>query len=189
MNVMATTETGDTLLVKSIPTGTEAHTAEYVAGELKKVIEDVGPEKVQAVITDNASNMVKMWKLLVNMYPWMRGFGCLAHCLNLLAKDVCKFLKPLFASTKKLLNFFDRSVPGEVLIETRRSNNVTRGLARHCKTRWGSHGGELLSILENKVPMRQAIVRNEIMGNRTLAKDAEPVEKLMSSPIFWDKVK
>ncbi|CAG8617492.1 11333_t:CDS:2 [Ambispora gerdemannii] len=39
-------------------TGAESHTAEFIYGKLKSVIEDIGPSKFAAIITDNATGAI-----------------------------------------------------------------------------------------------------------------------------------
>lgn len=70
--------------------GTQSHTAEYMCEEISKVIETIGPQRVVALCTDNASNMKKAWSLLQERYPNMECYGCLAHGLNLIFGDVLK---------------------------------------------------------------------------------------------------
>lgn len=50
----------------------------------------LGPQKVVAVVTDNARNMKAGWKLLEQKYPWIVFEGCKAHGLDLATKDLCK---------------------------------------------------------------------------------------------------
>jgi hypothetical protein len=50
----------------------------------------LGPQKIVAVVTDNARNMKAAWKLLSKNYPWIVFEGCKAHSIDLAAKDLCK---------------------------------------------------------------------------------------------------
>lgn len=54
---------------KSVPTHEERHTAESIAAGIKQTIEEIGEEKIVAVITDNAANMKAAWRILKNEYP------------------------------------------------------------------------------------------------------------------------
>ena len=64
----------------------ESHTGEYIAEKVLEVIEEVKQEcgkMTVAVVTDNASNMKKAWKLLVRKHPELTSYGCAAHSLSL----------------------------------------------------------------------------------------------------------
>lgn len=55
LNVLAVTATG-AAFVKAVDSSGEVKDAQYIADELCKVIEDIGPETVVHVVTDNAGN-------------------------------------------------------------------------------------------------------------------------------------
>ena len=42
------------------------------------------------IVTDNAANMKKAWKLLKISYPLLNCYGCISHGLNLLFNDFIK---------------------------------------------------------------------------------------------------
>ena len=63
----------------STDTRDNRHTVLYIADELKAV-NDLGPQKVFSMVTDNAENM--------EFYPHITPIGCAAHALNLLLKDI-----------------------------------------------------------------------------------------------------
>lgn len=70
-------------------TGSEAHNAENMARDFRRVIDSIGPEKVIGITTDNAGNMVKSVRLLKETHPRVIGLGCASHKMNLLAGDIC----------------------------------------------------------------------------------------------------
>ena len=47
-----------------------------------KVIQEVGPQKVSFLLTDNAKNMLKAWGLVKAIFPHIITLGCVAHGLN-----------------------------------------------------------------------------------------------------------
>ena len=57
------------LFYKSVSTHEERHTAESISAGIKQTMNEVGEEKVVAIITDNAANMKAAWKILKNEYP------------------------------------------------------------------------------------------------------------------------
>ena len=68
----------------------EVKDATWLAKVLGERIEEVGPENVVLVVTDNAAVCVKAGKELEDKYPHIMWVGCVAHGLDLLIKDICK---------------------------------------------------------------------------------------------------
>lgn len=59
-----------------------------VAAAIGEVVEKLGPEKFSSLVSDNAPVMKAAWKILEEKYPNISAFGCAAHVLNLLVKDI-----------------------------------------------------------------------------------------------------
>lgn len=106
VNIVVFPSGGPSLLWSSKDTGTSSHTGQYMCDVISEAIEELGPGRVMALVTDNAANMQLGWELLEQKYPWLLCFGCLAHSLNLLAKDICGQFKPLFAQTAEVMNYY-----------------------------------------------------------------------------------
>lgn len=94
--VSITDEDGKTYITETIDTSGSAHTAEYLLEEsvaaIKRAEENYGCS-VKSFVTDNASNMTKMRTELSksNDLPSpVMAYGCSAHWLNLLSKDLEK---------------------------------------------------------------------------------------------------
>jgi Protein of unknown function (DUF 659). len=64
--------------LKSIATGKDRHTGEYIADGLIEVISEIGPQNIIAVTTDNARNMKSSWQDIQQQYPEIL---CLAAAL------------------------------------------------------------------------------------------------------------
>jgi len=58
--------------------------------EITIVLNDIGPEDVIQIVTDNGSNFKKACKLLAEEYPHIVWQPCLAHTINLILKDIGK---------------------------------------------------------------------------------------------------
>ena len=50
----------------------ESETGELVSKYLLEIIEEVGPSKVTAIVTDNASVMKKSWRIVKEKYSWIQ---------------------------------------------------------------------------------------------------------------------
>src|SRR6266540_3106949 len=67
INFMVTTP--QPIFWKALETKESSHTGEYIAYQFEIVIEKIGISKIAAIITDNASNMKKVYKILLTKYP------------------------------------------------------------------------------------------------------------------------
>jgi hypothetical protein len=79
-----------TILLDTIDTSGESHTAEYLQELAEQSIEKFQNEyegQVGSVVTDNTGNVSKMRRELNSKYPDLLTYGCSAHLLNLLIQD------------------------------------------------------------------------------------------------------
>lgn len=83
VNFVVTTPTP--FLYKVLPTGKSSHTAEFMAQETSRVIDEIGQQKVFGLVTDNAANMKAAWKLIETKYPRTNLF---THTLQLIFTDI-----------------------------------------------------------------------------------------------------
>ena len=101
MNIMLSCPAGN-IFLGSVDTSGNKKTKEYIAGELKKFIEQIGPMKVSQICTDNAANMLGAVNKVIETYPHIYKQGCAAHALDLLLEDWAKIpqFKDLIAKAK-----------------------------------------------------------------------------------------
>lgn len=88
----------------------ERHTSEYIAEMLTKTCNEWGfdTEKVTAVVTDNAANMVKAVEIA---FGKKKHIPCFAHTLNLVAQHVLLIpdLQAILSKIKSIVTFFKQS--------------------------------------------------------------------------------
>ena len=68
---------------------TKENIAEAVSGVIDKVKQECGKIPI-ALVTDNASNMKKSWKLFGEKYSELTCYGCAAHSMTLIFGDPIK---------------------------------------------------------------------------------------------------
>ena len=92
---------------KSTVTRDNRHTSLYIADELKAVINDLGPQKVFVLVTDNAANMKAAWSQVEESYPHITSIGCAVHALNLLLRDIMalKTMDTLYKRAKEMVRY------------------------------------------------------------------------------------
>lgn len=181
-NIIVSTPTP--YLYESIQAGSASQDGQYYFEKISKVIEEVGPEKVIAYVTDNASVMKKSWRLLQKKYPHLITFGCSAHGMNLLCKDIMNL--PRLVKFEKFVNSLVALIKKSSLL-TGRLKELQQGssleLKLSNKTRWISTLMSFTSVLRCKSPIRQIAV--DPLYEKTLGLDR--ITRILSSQ-FWEEL-
>lgn len=187
INFIATTPLP--VFYKSLPTGKISHTAEYISSELSSIIEEIGPQKVFGIVTDNAANMQKAWKILETTFPNIFCYGCAAHGLNLLFTDLKKLktLSSLITEAVEIVKLIKLSHKLNALfMEKQASSREKVSLKLPVQTRWGSVVTCLRSLLVNRHALQMLAIDEEaqpfFIGQKQKLKSAILLE------VFWDKV-
>ena len=129
---------------KSFHTDLQSHTGEYIATEMLKVFEEFESEcckMVFGVVTDNASNMKKAWRLIKERYPTIICYGCAAHGLNSIFCDMKKFetCKNIIKRAKGVIKEFRHThMLVDMLKAIQKAENVNCTFKLPVKTRWAS---------------------------------------------------
>lgn len=161
INYVVTTPTP--YFFKSVPTGANSHTATYVAEEISKVMEEIGPKKVLGVVTDNAASMKAAWKILGDKYNHLVAYGCIAHGLNLLAHDLVKLdsISNIVNNGKSIVKEITLSHRLDAIFKEKQSGKKL-SLKLPVKTRWGSHVSFMKSLLLNKNALRMVAIDDRV---------------------------
>lgn len=88
VNFMVKAPGKQSMFYKSLDTTGIIQDTNGVTSTIRAVIEEIGPEKVSAAVTDNAPVMKASWEELEKIFPNLSAFGCAAHGMNLLVKDI-----------------------------------------------------------------------------------------------------
>lgn len=177
-------------LYKVLPTGRSCHTAEFMAQEISCVIDEIGPQKVFGVVTDNAANMKAAWRLLETKYARTNLFtyGCLAHSLQLIFTDMNTLptLKSLIADATACVKAIKNSHKlNTAFIEKQLTTGVKLSLKLPVKTRWGSLVSCLESLKENKQTIKTMAIDESLSD---VINKVETLKVNMLSDDFWDNV-
>lgn len=159
--------TPDPVFLKSITPGTQAETAQYLAEEIKSVIEEIGSRRFICVITDNASNMRAAWRIIGEEFINISCVGCAAHTFNLLFQDIAKkgSCMAIIRDCKKVIKYIKKR--NRVLAcftekqKTLYGENY-RSLKLYCKTRWGGAIDSLKSLQENREALELLVVSQDV---------------------------
>jgi hypothetical protein len=96
-----------TMFLKSVDASTHVKDATLLCDLLDGFIQEVGPQHVVQVITDNAANYVAVGRMLMSRYPTLFWTPCAAHCLDLMLEDMGKldWIKETIDSAKSITKF------------------------------------------------------------------------------------
>ena len=64
------------------------HTGEFLAAEIKTIIDQIGAIKIKAIVTDNDANVKLARELVTKEYPYIINLHCIAHFVNLITKSI-----------------------------------------------------------------------------------------------------
>ena len=95
------------MFLGSLDASEEEKTSEFIAGEIIKQIETLGPTKVVQVVTDSAANCKGSWPLITTKISHVTCGPCTAHCLDLLLEDLAKidWIKANFQEGRDIVHF------------------------------------------------------------------------------------
>ncbi|XP_072564792.1 uncharacterized protein [Paramormyrops kingsleyae] len=169
---------------KSVDTKENRHTGQYIADELKVIINDLGPDKVFALVTDNAANMKVAWAHVEETYPHITTIGCAAHTLNLLLKDIMalKTMDTLNKRAKQVVKFVKgKQVTSATFLSKQKEKNKSTTLKLPSITRWGGVVIMFDSLLEGKESLQEMAI------SQSVGIDSD-IKKVILDDVFWERV-
>ena len=152
MNLCVNCKEGTTFL-SSKESSDVAHTGEHIFNYVLAAIEEVGPENVVQVVTDNASNNMAAAKMLKEKMPSIFWTSCATHTINLMLEGIGKLprFKKTLDSAKSLTIFI---YAHHTTLALMRTFTKKRDIVRPGVTRFASAFLTLQSILEKKDRLR-----------------------------------
>jgi hypothetical protein len=143
-----------------IPLGSQPESGAFIAGELDKVVKEIGPGRVLSVTTDHASNMEAAMDALQDKekygYTAVEWIPCVCHLLHTVQEHVVNGVAPMRKLMKNLVLLASVITKSSILrqeVESLQKTGSVRAIATVAKTRWGSRFGCIWSL----VHARQAI--------------------------------
>lgn len=177
---------------KSINTSGIPQSAPAIADAIVKVVEEAGPTKFSAIVTDNAPVMQAAWKEIEKKHPSISAFGCAAHGGNLLIKDIATLPanSKTISEAAKIIQFVNNHhLVNAKFEEKRKEAGVTRKLSTSVPTRWFTEYNSAKSLNDAKIVLKRLANENtdELENIQPKAKSARALN-LMKSDDFWDRL-
>ena len=142
------------------------------------------------VVTDNASNMKKAWRLIEEKYPTIICYGCAAHGLNLIFCDMIKLeiCKNIIKQAKGVIKEYrHKHMLVDSLKAMQKAENVNCTLKLPIKTRWASIVTSLERVKKNKVELRKIAASEE--PEKKSSNLLEEVRRTLLDDTFWHENK
>ena len=162
---------------KIIDISNESHSAYNMVQIIEPAIEQVGVQKVNGFVTDNASNMVRLRKEIHDKHPSIIVYRCSAHLVNLMTCDILKHE----TATRILKASLTIVITDNFMQKTRLRNALIQSgspLKYYVKTRLLSVHKMFSSLIEKENTLREIAAREELLIS------AE-VMRCLKSRTFW----
>lgn len=194
VNYVATTREG-TFFVDGVAPGEATHTAEWIAADLKRIIEQVGPTKVIGVVTDNSEVNIAARSIVQAEYPAMFFTGCSCFVLNVIFRRIVEMIPWLQEVVRKCVSvasFFSRGFAVRAVLKKRQRQEGKSFLVMPASACWGSHLRTLETVLENLDILKSMATEDSFVSSgrdrqeRKLREDAAVV---LSEASFADDLK
>ncbi|XP_042362854.1 uncharacterized protein LOC121958063 isoform X2 [Plectropomus leopardus] len=163
----------------------QTHTSTFIAEELKDVISKVGPQKVFAVVTDDAPEMMAAWAQVEKAFPHISAIGCTSCGVQQLFNDT--LATPSMKTVCRRAEQVARSVREQkILAETfgcrqkTKINNTDNGttLTLPSNSDWTGVVNMFNSLLEGQNSLQEMAV------SHTLNMEAS-IREMIQDEAFW----
>ncbi|XP_035820145.1 uncharacterized protein [Zea mays] len=188
MNVCTNCADG-TSFISSKEMSDVSHTSEVIFELVDKAIEDIGPDDVVQVVTDNASNNMGAKKLLHVKRPHIFWTSCATHTINLMLQGIGNM--PRFKKVIDQAKAFTIFVYGHTrTLECMRYFTEGKEIVRPGVTRFASNYLTLDNIQEKKDQLRKMVVHSRWDSLKDVkSKKGKNATTTILNPTFWKDVK
>ena len=159
--------------------------SDNLARKLFPIIERIGKRKIVALVTDGARNMTRLRELTSRDYPWIMGFSCIVHSLNIVCCKMFKIheVQDIFSAASSIIQAFTMSNKlTERLKSVKNEVNCTAtSVMALSTTRFSSSFLCLKALFDNK----DAFIA--LSGDSTIGLKQELITSIQDD-LFWKNV-
>ncbi|XP_050157550.1 uncharacterized protein LOC126631471 [Malus sylvestris] len=150
----------DTIFLSSKECSSEAHTKEYIFEYVDKCVEEIGPQNVIQVVTDNASNNMAAANMMKKKRPNMFWTSCATHTLNLMLQRIGNLprFKGVIDKAKAFTIFIYAHHKTLALM---RKHTKKRDIIRPGVTRFATSFLTLQSLMDKKKDLKVMVASEE----------------------------
>ncbi|CAD6335899.1 unnamed protein product [Miscanthus lutarioriparius] len=166
-----------------------SHTSEVIFDLVDKAIEEIGPDNVVQVVTDNASNNMGAKRLLEEKRPHIFWTSCAAHTINLMLQGIGNLTR--FKKVVDQAKAFTIVVYGHTrTLECLRYFTEGKEVVRPGVTMFALNFLTLSSMQEKKDQLRKMVVHSRWDSlNDVKSKKGKEATATILSPSLWKDVK
>ncbi|XP_070682491.1 uncharacterized protein [Malus domestica] len=159
MNLCVNCKEG-TIFLSSKECSSEAHTREYIFEYVDKCVEEIGPQNVIQVVTDNASNNMAAANMMKKKRPNMFWTSCATHTLNLMLQGIGNLprFKGVIDKAKAFTIFIYAHHKTLALM---RKHTKKRDIIRPRVTRFATSFLTLQSLMDKKKDLKVMVASEE----------------------------
>lgn len=179
--------------LKSIETTGIHQTAREIADTICGVIEEVGPSRIVAVVTDNMNTMAAAWTMIEERHPHIAAYGCAAHILNLLVKDILK--NPAHIRTmdtgRQIVQFINNHHIAHAKFQEKMKETpgVTHKLTVPVKTRWYTEHTSAIYLRQAKTLLKRMAHEDwEVLEEIDPKPNSSRAITNIKNTLFWDNL-
>lgn len=192
VNFCIKTNLAQPIFFKAVNTSAFVQNSNNVASCIITVLEEIGPEKFAAIITDNAPVMKAAWKMVEDKFPHIIAQGCAAHAMNLVVKDILdvRAHKKIMDEAKVIVKFVNNHhlicAKFDII---RKQEKVTKKLAMPVITRWFSHYNTLKNVFDARFALMKLVDGEKDIITRTEPKTTSAnFLKIVKNASFWEDI-
>jgi hypothetical protein len=178
-----------TMFLKSVDASAHVKDATLLCDLLDGFIQEVGPQHVVQVITDNAANYVAAGRMLMSRYPTLFWTPCAAHCLDLMLEDMGKldWIKETIDSARSITKFIYNHAS---VLSMMRQFTGDKELVRPAITRFATSFISLRSLLNSRWELQTMFLSPEWRALSFSSKpEGQAIMRLVAyQDSFWDAV-
>ncbi len=175
------------LFYKCTKTKEQTHASTFIAEELKAIINEVGPQKVFAVVTDDAPEMMAAWTQVEEAFPHISAIGSTACGVQQLFDDVvaqpsmqalCRRAEQVVRYVRERKMLADTFRCWQTTKLRNHADNGTLTLALPISSDWTGVVNMFSSLLEGQISLRDMAV------SPTLDVEAS-IRAIVQDAAFW----
>ncbi|CAN6565928.1 unnamed protein product [Malus baccata var. baccata] len=178
MNLCVNCKEG-TIFLSSKECSSEAHTREYIFEYVDKCIEEIGPQNVIQVVTDNASNNMAAANMMKKKRPNMFWTSCATHTLNLMFQGIgnlCRFTRVVDKAKAFTIFIYAH----HKTLALMRKHTKKRDIIRSGVTRFATSFLTLQSLMDKKKDLKVTVVNAHFWDGVSLClKVFDPLFKIL----------
>lgn len=193
VNFFLKTQGKKSIYFKTIDTEGKPQNAAAIAEDIANIIKEIGPEKVDNVVTDNCNVMQAAWEILRQEYDQLNCYGCTAHMLNLLIQDIVKSnddFEKLCEENEIIVKYINNHhATNRLFRDNMQAEGVGQKLTLRVKSRWYS----VFNSLNNTMTAKSLLImmvndHKQVFDNINPRAKSMDVVRLIKCENFWQRL-